>query len=223
MRHNKKGRKLGRNATHKRAMIKNIATSLFRYGSIRTTLPKAKETRPYAEKLITRAISGTLADKRIIIQRLNDRSVAHHLINDIAPEFKKRNGGYLRIIKLGNRDGDGAEMAVLEIVSETVERKRKSRSERKKKAAEKHDAEAKKAAATTEEGETGEEKVDSETQHEHEKTHHRDEQTKEHLTHGSKAEGSRKSSKPPKSVPKQSQLHRGTSTPKTPPPSSQEN
>ncbi len=216
MRHNKKGRKLGRNSTHKKAMIRNLATSLFRHGSVRTTLPKAKEVRPYAEKLVTRAIDATLADKRLVIRRLSDRSVAHHLFNKIAPEMKDRKGGYLRIIKLGPRLGDGAEMAVIEFVSDIVEKKRKAKEKRAERK-EKLKAEAKEKAEETEKLE------EPETPHEHEKTHIRDEQTKEHLTHGSKAEGSRKSSKPPtSSVLKQTSLNRGTSTPKTPPPSSQE-
>lgn len=211
MRHNKSGRKLGRNATHKKAMLKNMATSLFQYGSIRTTLAKAKEVRPYAEKLITRAIDASLSDKRLIISKLADRSVAHHLINEIAPFMEDRKGGYLRIIKLGPRQGDGAEMAIIEIVSEEIEKKERRRRKKKK------------AEEAPEKAESKDEKRNSDKHEEHEKSHPREEQTKEHLTRGSKAEGSRKSSKPPKrSVPKQISVNRGTSTPKTPPPSSQE-
>ncbi|GEM_PF-410152 len=227
MRHNVKGRKLGRNSTHKKAMIKNLATSLFQHGSVRTTLPKAKEARPYAEKLITRAISGTLADKRLIIERLNDKTVAHHLINNIAPKLVERKGGYLRIVKLGNREGDGAPMAVLEIVTEAAERAQKTVSHKKSKKAKKttpSKAEIASDAApeSEKESEDAEDKHE-EAPHEHEKTHPREEQTKEHLTDGSKAEGTRRSSKPPKkSILKQTQLHGGTSHPKTPPPASQE-
>ncbi len=211
MRHNKSGRKLGRNATHKKAMMKNMATSLFRYGSIRTTLSKAKEVRPYAERLITRAIDASLSDKRLIISKLADRSVAHHLINEVAPLLENRKGGYLRIIKLGPRQGDGAEMAIIEIVSEEVKKQERKRHKREKK-------------ETPEKAKEKSESKDSEVPEDHNKIHPRDEQTKEHLTSGSKAEGSRKSSKPPKrSVPKQISVNRGTSTPKTPPPSSQEN
>lgn len=208
MRHNKIGRQLGRNSVHKKAMMKNLATSLFRHGSIRTTLSKAKEIRPFAEKLITRAIDASLADKRIIISRLAERSVAHHLINEIAPQMKVRKGGYLRIIKLGPRLGDGAEMAVVEIISDDTAKKQRGRRKKDK------TAEAQKDKKVTK---------DSDVPHEHDKTSSREEQVKEHLTPGSKAEGTRRSSKPPKqSVPKQISANRGTPTPKTPPPSSQE-
>ena len=122
MRHNVKGHKLGRNSSHRKATLRNTATNLFKHGAIRTTVAKAKATKPYAEKIITRAIKGSLSDKRIVIQRLSDRKVAHHLINNIAPEIEGRKGGYLRIVKLGPRKGDGAEMAILEIVSEKAKR-----------------------------------------------------------------------------------------------------
>lgn len=217
MRHNKSGRKLGRNSTHKRAMMRNMATSLFRYGSIQTTLPKAKEIRPYAEKLITRAIEASLADIRIILSKLTDRSVAHHLINEIAPNFKDRKGGYLRIIKLGQRKGDGAEMAIIELISDAAADKKdsKRRKKTKKESPAKGEDKSKKQDSSA--------KGEPDLHDDHEKTHPREEQTKEHLTPGSKAEGTRKSSKPPKrSVPKQSSVNRGTSTPKTPPPSSQD-
>jgi len=216
MRHNKSGRKLGRNSTHKRAMMRNMATSLFRYGSIQTTLPKAKEIRPYAEKLITRAIDASLADIRIVLSKLTDRSVAHHLVNDIAPHFKDRKGGYLRIIKLGQRKGDGAEMAIIELISEDGDKKEtKRRKKSKKQDATKAEEKSKKQESSA--------KNETDLHEDHEKSHPREEQTKEHLTPGSKAEGTRRSSKPPKrSVPKQSSVNRGTSTPKTPPPASQD-
>jgi len=217
MRHNKVGRKLNRNASHRKALYRNLATCLFRYGSIHTTLPKAKEIRPYAEKLVTRAIDASLSDIRLIIRRLSDRKVAHHLINNIAPKLKDRPGGYIRIIKLGPRQGDGAEMAQIEIVSEEVENKKKQRKIRaEKKKVQKAGAESKEESSDSE--------SNDEVPHVHDKTHPRVEQTKEHLSHGSKAQGSRRSSKPPEqSISKQSSVNRGTSTPKTPPPSSQEN
>ena len=190
--------------------MRNMATSLFRYGSIQTTLPKAKEIRPYAEKLITRAIDASLADIRIILSKLTDRKVAHHLVNEIAPNFKDRKGGYLRIVKLGQRKGDGAEMAIIELISDAGDKKEPKRRKKAKK-------------ETPEKGKDASAKSDVDLHEDHEKTHPREEQTKEHLTPGSKAEGTRRSSKPAKlSVPKQSSLNRGTSTPKTPPPSSQD-
>jgi len=221
MRHNKKGRKLNRNSSHRKALMRNMATNLFRHGSIRTTLAKAKETRPYAEKLISKAISGTLADKRLIIQRLNDRAVAHHLINQIAPELKDRPGGFLRIIKLGYREGDGAEMAMLEIVSDAITKKATRR--KKSKASKSTPKEGEKPDEIVESSENKAEDESSKAPHEHEKSHSRDEQTKEHLTRGSKAEGTRRSSKPPQKAQKPGNLNRGTSHPKTPPPASQDN
>jgi len=190
-----------------------MATNLFRHGSIRTTLAKAKETKPFAEKLITRAIAGELADKRAVIEILNDRQVAHHLINDIAPELSDRKGGYLRIIKLGTRLGDGAEMAILEIVGEGEDRRMK------KSAAKKARKEAAKSKSKEEEKAKEEDADSKDVPRDHEdKTHARDEQTKEHLTPGSKAEGTRRSSKPPKP----SVVDRSQSRHKTPPPSGQE-
>ena len=217
MRHNVKGRKLGRNASHRRAMMRNMVTNLFRNGSIKTTVAKAKETRPYAEKLITRAISGNLADKRALIEFLNDRAVAHHLINDIAKDFEGRKGGYLRIIKLGPRLGDGAEMAILELVVEEHEKKKKRSSKKSKKATPKADVKKDEAAESSEESSGDDSSITG--KHE-EKTHPRDEMTKEHLSVGSKAQGTRRSSKP--SMPKQAVVDKNTSQHKTPPPSSQE-
>jgi len=215
MRHNVRGRKLNRNSAHRRALMKNMTTNLFKYGSIRTTLAKAKETRPYAEKLITRAISGSLTDKRVIISKLNDKKVAHHLLNSIAPELTDRKGGYLRIVKLGNREGDGAEMAVLEIVSDSVERK-KSRKKLKNKSAKSKKKSSQLKAKKAED-------KDKEHEHEHEKVHPKEERTKEHLSSGSPAEGVRNSSKPPKTMKPKGDMHNKSTHPKTPPPSSKEN
>lgn len=226
MRHNKKGRKLGRNASHRKAMTKNIVTNLFKHGAITTTLQKAKESRPYAERLITRAISGDLSDKRLIIRRLSDRAVAHHLINDIAPELSKRKGGYTRIVKLGPRQGDGAEMAVIEVIAESVEKQKKTASSRKKR------AEKPKAKPETSTEKVIEEKppesqekepakdVDQKLPEKHGKTHKREEIEREHLSRGSKAEGARKSGKPARAARKP--INKGMAQRKAPPPSSQE-
>jgi large subunit ribosomal protein L17 len=173
MRHNRKGHALGVDSAHREKIITNLMTALFKHGSIKTTIRRAKETRPYAEKLVTRAISGTLADKRIIISRLAEREVAHHLINDIAPELKERKGGYLRLIKLGRRDGDGAEMAVIELVSESVEKRQAAAEAKRDKKKAKKSKEAEKAK-TAKEGKP-------ETEEGHEKTHPRAEKSREHL------------------------------------------
>jgi len=117
MRHRKKGRKLSRTASHKRATMRNLATSLFRHGRIETTTAKAKELRPYAERLVTLAKRGDLHARRLAATRIQDRAVLGVLFDDIAPRFAERPGGYTRILKLGNRKGDAAEMSLIELVS----------------------------------------------------------------------------------------------------------
>ncbi len=116
MRHRKSIKKLGRTASHRKALTANVATSLFQHKQIKTTTPKAKAIKSTVEKLITFAKRGTLADRRQVLRTIRDKSVVRTLFNDIAPTFKDRNGGYTRVIKLGRRRGDGAEMALLELV-----------------------------------------------------------------------------------------------------------
>ena len=116
MRHRIKGRKLNRTASHRRAMLRNMATSLFRHGRIETTTAKAKELRPYAERLITLAKRGDLHARRLAAQKIADREVLGTLFGDIGPRFSDRPGGYTRILKLGNRKGDAAEMSLIELV-----------------------------------------------------------------------------------------------------------
>ena len=116
MRHRKKGRKLSRTASHKKATMRNMATSLFRHERIETTTAKAKELRPYAERLITLARRGDLHARRLAATKIQDREVLGKLFGDIAPRFAERPGGYTRIIKLGPRRGDGASMCVIEFV-----------------------------------------------------------------------------------------------------------
>src|SRR5438128_2199875 len=111
MRHRAKGRQLSRTASHKKALLANLATSLFRHDRIVTTEAKAKELRPYAERLITLARRGDLHARRLVERRLKDRDVTHKLFKDVGPRFASRPGGYTRIIKLGHRAGDGAEAA----------------------------------------------------------------------------------------------------------------
>ncbi len=116
MRHAVHGRKLGRTSSHRRALFRNQLVSLMISGRIVTTLPKAKELRPIAEKLVTKGKTGTLHARRQVRRWISDRSVVKTLFDDIAPRFEDRSGGYLRIMKLGPRRGDGAEMAIIEFV-----------------------------------------------------------------------------------------------------------
>jgi len=116
MRHRKKGRKLNRTASHRRATLRNLATSLFRHGRIETTTAKAKELRPYAERLITLAKRGDLHARRLVATKIQDRNVLGSLFQDIGPRFSERPGGYTRILKLGHRKGDAAEMSLVELV-----------------------------------------------------------------------------------------------------------
>lgn len=116
MRHRNKGRKLSRTASHKRATMRNLATSLFRHGRIETTTAKAKELRPYAERLVTLAKRGDLHARRLVATKIQDRAVLGTLFDDIGPRYSERPGGYTRILKLGNRKGDAAEMSLIELV-----------------------------------------------------------------------------------------------------------
>lgn len=116
MRHRKKGRNLSRTASHKKATMRNMATALFRHERIETTEAKAKELRPYAERLITLARRGDLHARRQAARRIQDREVLSKLFDDIAPRFEGRPGGYTRVLKLGHRKGDAAEMALIELV-----------------------------------------------------------------------------------------------------------
>jgi large subunit ribosomal protein L17 len=116
MRHRKKGRKLSRTASHRRAMLRNLVTSLFRHERIETTTAKAKELRPYAERLITLAKRGDLHARRLAASKIQDSEVLGKLFADIGPRFEQRPGGYTRILKLGTRKGDAAEMSLIELV-----------------------------------------------------------------------------------------------------------
>ncbi len=116
MRHRNKGRKLSRTSTHRRAMLKNMATSLFRHERIETTTAKAKELRPFAERLITLARRGDVHARRIAGRKIQDRDVLGKLFDDIAPRYAERPGGYTRILKVDRRKGDAAEMSLIELV-----------------------------------------------------------------------------------------------------------
>lgn len=121
MRHGKKGRALGRTSEHKKALLRNMASSLFRHGRIETTTAKAKELRPFAEKLITLAKRGDLHSKRRAARHIQDREVLVRLFDEIGPSAAERAGGYTRILKTGFRVGDGAEKALIELVDRPAE------------------------------------------------------------------------------------------------------
>ncbi|OBK52045.1 50S ribosomal protein L17 [Mycobacterium sp. 1081908.1] len=133
-----KGPRLGGSSSHQKALLANLATSLFEHGRIKTTEPKARALRPYAEKLITHAKKGTLHNRREVMKKIRDKDVVHALFAEIGPFFADRNGGYTRIIKVEARKGDNAPMAVIELVQEktvTSEADRARRVKSSKKAA----------------------------------------------------------------------------------------
>ena len=174
-----KGPRLGGSSSHQKALLANLATSLFEHGRIKTTEPKARALRPYAEKLITHAKKGTLHNRREVMKKIRDKDVVHALFAEIGPFFADREGGYTRIIKVEARKGDNAPMAVIELVREktvTSEADRARRAANKaKKAAEKEaataaaapkaaaeePAEAVEAAEETVEAEAAEEAVEA--------------------------------------------------------------
>ena len=152
-----KGPRLGGSSSHQKAILANLATALFEHGRIKTTEPKARALRPYAEKLITHAKKGTLHNRREVLKKIRDKDVVHSLFAEIGPFFADRNGGYTRIIKVEPRKGDNAPMAVIELVQEKTvtseaERARRSGASKAggKKAAPKPAAEAEEVAAEAE-------------------------------------------------------------------------
>ena len=116
MRHRNKGRQLSRTSSHREALLRNMATSLFRHGRISTTVAKAKELRPFAERLITLAKRGDLHSRRLAGRKIADQEVLFALFSNIGPRFAERPGGYTRVLKVGHRAGDGAETAIIELV-----------------------------------------------------------------------------------------------------------
>ncbi|HKV73532.1 MAG TPA: 50S ribosomal protein L17 [Gemmatimonadales bacterium] len=118
MRHQAKGRQLSRTSTHRRAMLNNMAASLFLHGRVVTTEAKAKELRPFAEKLITLARRGDLHARRLAGRNLREAKALSLLFSEIGPRFAARPGGYTRILKLGHRPGDGADVARIELLAE---------------------------------------------------------------------------------------------------------
>ena len=133
MRHLKSGRKLGRTTSHRKATLANLASALFEHKSIVTTTPKAKEARSTVERLITFAKKGDLASRRQVLRTIRDKNLVKDLFEKIAPKYSNRNGGYTRIIKIGNRKGDNAPLAIFELVgyenikAEKIEKQRLKR------------------------------------------------------------------------------------------------
>ncbi len=146
MRHRKRGRKLGRNPAHRRAMLRNMANSLFLHGRIVTTVAKAKELRPFAERLITIARRGTVHARRLVVARLGKQpipeghpdhgryhDITHKLFAEVAPRYVDRPGGYTRIIRLNKRRlGDAGELAVIELVTESIAESRERNARRRR-------------------------------------------------------------------------------------------
>jgi large subunit ribosomal protein L17 len=143
MRHQKTGRKLGRNSSHRKAMYRNMVTSLFKYGQLETTDAKAKELRPIAEKLITLAKKGDLHSRRLALSYMNEKSVTHKLFDDIKNGFLNRQGGYLRVLKNGFRRGDGAAVSIVQLLP--AETNKKKTTKKSKPAETKSDVESKAA------------------------------------------------------------------------------
>lgn len=116
MRHRKSGRQLNRNSSHRKAMFSNMVTSILKHELIKTTLPKAKELRGFAEPLITLAKVDSVANRRLAFAKLRDREAVTKLFNELGPRYQNRPGGYLRVMKCGFRTGDAAPMAYVELV-----------------------------------------------------------------------------------------------------------
>ncbi|MGI9416769.1 MAG: 50S ribosomal protein L17 [Geminicoccaceae bacterium] len=123
MRHRLSGRKLNRTSSHRKAMFANMAAALVKHEQIKTTLPKAKELRPFVEKLVTLGKRGDLHARRQIIAKTRDETTAKKLIDTIAPRYDGRPGGYIRVLKAGFRQGDNAPMAIIEFIDRDVDAK----------------------------------------------------------------------------------------------------
>lgn len=137
MRHLVKGKKLRRNTAQRRALLRNLVTSFLEKERIRTTLAKAKAARPLAEKMITLAKKDTIHTRRLVLRFIYKKEVVKRLFSEIGPRFSERPGGYTRIVKIGPRSGDGAEMAILELIDTEFKKKEKKKKlkEKVKKAA----------------------------------------------------------------------------------------
>ncbi len=188
MRHRKSGKKLGRTKSHRKAMLANVTMALFEHTSIKTTASKAKEARRTAERLITFAKRGDLHARRRVARTVNDKLLVKKLFDEIAPKYAERNGGYTRIINLGQRQGDGAEMVILELVGyEGVQREKieKQRAKREAKEKRKEEVAEEEAAATPE-------VYDEETEKEEKPAKKKEPKKKEAKKKGSKAKADKK-------------------------------
>ncbi len=134
MRHRHGLRKLNRTSAHRLAMLRNMTNSLLRHEAIKTTLPKAKELRRVVEPMITLGKKPTLANRRLAFNRLRDREIVTKLFSDLGPRYAKRNGGYLRILKFGFRQGDNAPMALVELLDRPAQDEAETKTEAKAKA-----------------------------------------------------------------------------------------
>jgi large subunit ribosomal protein L17 len=146
MRHRNEGRKLSRNTSHRRALLRNLVTALLEHGRLMTTLPKAKEIRPLAERMITLGKRDSLHARRQVQSYLLKDETTKKVFDTLAPKFANRKGGYSRIIKLGNRKGDGADVAIIELLGSELETKkaeRAAKAEEKAKKSKKEDQDEK--------------------------------------------------------------------------------
>lgn len=150
-----KGPRLGGSSSHQKALLANLAASLFEHGRIKTTEPKARALRPYAEKLITHAKKGTLHNRREVMKKIRDKDIVHVLFAEIGPFFADREGGYTRIIKVEARKGDNAPMAVIELVREKTVTSEADRARRAANKAAKKAAEAAQAPVEPDPDDTG--------------------------------------------------------------------
>jgi len=137
MKHGIKGRKLNRNSAHRKALMRNLSLAFLKHEMIKTTLPKAKELRPFVEKVITLAKTDSLANRRLAISILGDQEIADRLFKEIGPRVSARNGGYTRIMKFGFRTGDKAPMAIIELVDRVIVEEPKKEEPKKEKIAKK--------------------------------------------------------------------------------------
>jgi len=154
MRHRNSGRQLSRNASHRHAMMRNMATSLLQHETIRTTVPKAKELRRVVEPLITMAKVDSIGLRRLAHSRLRDDAVVEKLFADLGPRFKARAGGYTRILKMEPRPGDNADMALMQLVDSAPVATEKKEDKKAAKAPKAESKKGKKAAPAAEESET---------------------------------------------------------------------
>jgi len=161
MRHNVKGRKLGRTASHRAALLNSLATSLLKHKRIKTTEAKAKEARTFVEKLITKAKKNDLHVRRQVMTVVNDKEVVKELFAEILPKIGERPGGYTRVVKLGNRIGDAAPMAILELVDyNDIANKKAEEQKEKRELKAKEKADKKSSSSEIEEATVVEEKKD---------------------------------------------------------------